>query len=95
MASVKLETFLYEARTNEVGSFSVPHVLEEFSPDGYQIVGIIVSVQHQNGNWHTLEISNAVDNRFWWNHIAVQGRITSRDFHDRPVRIIVFARPVE
>jgi hypothetical protein len=37
--------------------FSVAHELEIFEPDGFSIQGIVVAVQHVNGNWHTLEIS--------------------------------------
>lgn len=73
------------------GFFSVAHELEIFEPDGFSIQGIVVAVQHVNGNWHTLEISNEIDNRFWWNDTLVQGLIASPNFHNRPVKVIVFA----
>ena len=91
MAKVQLETFLLETSTDNNGFFSIPHGLEVFTPDGYRIEGIVVAVQHLNNNWHTLEISNAVDNRFWWNQTVVQGLIASPNFHNRPVKIIIFA----
>jgi hypothetical protein len=94
MAKVQLDTFLLETSTDNNGFFSIPHGLEVFTPDGYQIEGIVVAAQHQNNNWHTLEISNAVDNRFWWNQTVVQGLIASPNFHNRPVRIIIFALPI-
>jgi hypothetical protein len=86
-----LATFLYETSTDNAGFFSVAHELEIFEPDGFSIQGIVVAVQHVNGNWHTLEISNEIDNRFWWNDTLVQGLIASPNFHNRPVKVIVFA----
>jgi hypothetical protein len=74
VAQVQLDTFLLETHTNSNGRFSIAHGLEVFSPDGTRIDGIVVAVQHQNNNWHTLEGSNTVDNRFWWNETIVQGR---------------------
>lgn len=87
-----LDTFLLNTTTDNGGFFSVPHGLEKFEPDGYVIKGITVAVQHQNNNWHTLEFSEEVDNRFWWNKTVVQGFIASPNFHNRPVQIIVFAQ---
>lgn len=92
MASVKLETFLLETRTNDLGEFSIAHGLEKFNPDVYHIKGIVVAIQHKNNNWHTMELSHVVDNRFWWNDVAVCGLVASPNFHRRPVRIIVFAQ---
>lgn len=83
-----LRTFTLRATTNSDGFFSAPHGLP-----GAKIEGIEVAVQHQNGNWHTLEFSNLVDNRFWFNNVAVQGIINSGNFSNRPVRIILFVRP--
>lgn len=91
-APVKLDTFLLETTTDNRGFFSVPHGLERFEPDGYRIKGITVAVQHQNKNWHNLEFSSEVDNRFWWNDTVVQGFIASPNFYNRPARIIVFAQ---
>jgi hypothetical protein len=86
-----LDTYLVETTTDAQGFFSTPHGLERYTPDGAAIRGIVVSVQHQNGNWHTLEFSQVVDNRFWWNQQVVAGVIASSDFHERPVRVVVFA----
>lgn len=91
MAQVELATFLLDASTDNNGFFSVPHGLEVFTPDGFRIQAITVAVQHLNGNWHTLEISNQIDNRFWWNETFVQGLIASPNFHNRPVKVVVFA----
>ncbi len=92
MASVQLVTFLLETNTDNNGFFSIPHGLEWVGSDHYEIEGITVAVQHQNNNWHTLESSEAVDNRFWWNDTVVQGLIASPNFYNRPVKIIVFAQ---
>ncbi|MCC5614948.1 hypothetical protein LC605_07635 [Nostoc sp. CHAB 5836] len=81
-------TFYLTTTTNVDGFFSVPHGL-----GNSYIYGIQVAVQHINGNWHTLEFSNSVDNRFWWNTSDVQGIINSTAFQFRPVRIIIFAYP--
>jgi len=87
-----LTTFLYEPRTNNNGHFSIPHGLGVQYPGGSWLIrGITVAVLHQNNNWHTLEFSNTVDNRFWWNDTIVEGTIFSPHFHNRPVQIIVFA----
>lgn len=91
---VNLVTFLLETTTDAQGSFFVPHGLEVAHPDSYRIKGITVAVQHQNLNWHTLEISNQFDNRFWWNQTFVQGVIGAPTFANRPVRVIVFAEYV-
>jgi hypothetical protein len=91
---VNLETFLLETTTDSRGFFSAPHGLPHTGATAlYEIEGITVAVQHQNKNWHTLEMSEAVDNRFWWNDTVVQGFIASPNFYNRPVRIIVFAQP--
>jgi hypothetical protein len=92
MTKVKLDTFLLETATDNNGFFTVQHKLEQFQPDGYRIRGIIVAVQHHNLNWHTLEFSNSVDNRFWWNERVVEGVIGSPNFSNRPVQVVVFAQ---
>jgi hypothetical protein len=92
---VNLETFLLNTTTDSRGFLSVPHDLPSGSTSfNYEVEGITVAVQHQNKNWHTLEFSETVDNRFWWNETVVQGLIASPNFHNRPVRIIVFALPI-
>jgi hypothetical protein len=89
---VNLDTFYLEAQTNNVGFFSALHGLEQFTPDGYAIKGIVVAIRHKNNNWHTLELSHTVDNRFWWNNTKVEGKIASANFYNRPVKIIIFAQ---
>jgi hypothetical protein len=91
---VTLETILVTTKTDASGAFSAPHGLERYSPDGSTIRAIAVSVQHRNGNWHTLEFSNRVDNRFWWNKDVVSGVIGSPDFSEQPVQVLVFAERV-
>jgi hypothetical protein len=89
-----VDTFLLFTDTDSTGHFSVPHNLVVVGMGGphFEIDGITVAVQHnQNQNWHALEQSNAVDNRFWWNETLVEGRIGSSNFHNSPVKIIVFA----
>lgn len=81
-------TFYLTTATNGDGFFSVGHGLGNSF-----IYGIQVAIQHVNGNWHTLEFSNSVDNRFWWNNTDVQGIINSGAFQFRPVRIILFVYP--
>lgn len=81
-------TYYLTTTTIQNGSFSVAHGL-----GNSYIYGIVVAIQHLNGNWHTLEFSNASDNRFWWNTTYVQGLINTPDFRFRPVRIIIFAYP--
>jgi hypothetical protein len=70
--------------TNGQGYFSVNHGL-----GANHIWSISVAIQHANGNWHTLEYSNSVDNRFWWNDTSVQGVINSPNFYNKPVRILL------
>lgn len=70
--------------TNNQGGFSVYHGL-----GSDHIWSISVAIQHVNGNWHTLEYSETVDNRFWWNDSYVQGIIYSPNFYNRPVRILL------
>ena len=89
-----MKTILIETKTDEKGFFSAPHGLERYTPDGYTIRAILVAVQHKNGNWHTLEFSNNVDNRFWWNKDVVAGIIASPNFFMHPVRVLVFAEAV-
>jgi len=84
---VPLRTFALRSTTNADGFFSAPHGLP-----GNKIEGVVVSVQHINGNWHTLEFSNQVDNRFWFNNSVVEGIINSSNFAKRPVKIILFVR---
>lgn len=73
------------AKTNNQGYFSVKHNV----PSG-KIWAISVAIQHKNGNWHTLEYSHTIDNRFWWNSTYVQGLINSPNFYNRDVRILLF-----
>jgi hypothetical protein len=73
------------ATTNSQGFFSANHGIGSGN-----IWAINVAVQHANGNWHTLEFSDTVDNRFWWNSTTVNGRINSSNFYGRPVRILLF-----
>ncbi|MBI4734230.1 MAG: hypothetical protein HY779_05390 [Rubrobacteridae bacterium] len=94
MKLMALNTFLIEAGTDEYGFFSAPHGLERFEPNGFSICAISVAVRHENGNWHTIEQSNAIDNRIWWNNDVVAGVIASPDFFNQPVKIVVFAEPV-
>ena len=91
---VTLKTYLVKAKTNSQGFFSAPHGLEYFAPDGYSIRAISVAVQHNNGNWHTLELSHNVDNRFWWNKSVVAGFMNSTNFFNRPVQVVVSAEHV-
>jgi hypothetical protein len=91
---VTLKTILAKAETDENGFFPVAHGLERYTPDGYAIRAISVAVQHKNGNWHTLEYSHDIDNRFWWNKDVVAGVIASPNFFKQPVQIIVFAESV-
>lgn len=86
---VDFSTYYLTTTTNGSGVFSVAHGLSS----SYGIYGIKVAVQHVNGNWHTLEFSNSVDNRFWWNNTYVQGVIGSSNFANRPVRIILTVYP--
>ena len=82
-------TFLLDTDTDNRGSFSIPHFLDPH----FDIYGITIAVQNnQNQNFHVLEASNAVDNQFWFNETKVEGRIDSPNFHNSPVRIIVFAQ---
>lgn len=83
----KFSTYYLTTTTNSSGFFSVAHGL------GSRIYGIQVAVQHTNGNWHTLEFSHIVDNRFWWNSTYVQGWIGSSSFYNRPVRILLTVYP--
>ena len=86
-----LRTYLLTTDTDSYGFFSVPHGFS--SQSEVEIVGITAAVQHKNGNWHTLEFSHEVDNRFWWNETVVEGLIHSPNFYNRPVRVIVFVIP--
>ena len=79
------QTVFVSGKTDDRGSFTIPW-------QGARIDFAIAAVQHQNGNWHTLEASNTVDNRFWWNDRAVAGWIASPHFRKRPVRITIFTR---
>ena len=83
----QLSTYTVQTTTNSQGFFIVPHGL-----NGSNIQGIVVAVRHINGNWHTLEFSNSVDNRFWWNSDSVVGIIASPNFYNRPVKIILYVR---
>jgi hypothetical protein len=91
---VTLTTILVRSQTDDAGCFAAPHGFERYTPDGYAIRGITVAVQHTNGNWHTIEMSNSADNRFWWNDEVVAGMIASPSFAGRPVQVIVFAEHV-
>ena len=82
-------TYYLTTTTNNTGSFSIAHGLSS----SYAIWGMKVAVQHVNGNWHTLEFSNSVDNRFWWNSQRVEGVMASPNFRNRPVRIILTVAP--
>ncbi|MHC5722152.1 MAG: hypothetical protein ACYTX0_61590, partial [Nostoc sp.] len=82
-------TFYLTTTNDQTGFFSVPHGL-----GNSYIYGIVVAIQHINGNWHTLEGSSFTnDERFWWNTTNVQGLINSPNFQFRPVKIIIFAYP--
>ncbi len=90
---LELTTFFLTTNTDNQGFFSVQHgLVMDVLGQGWAIYGILVSVRHINGNWHTLELSNKVDNRFWWNDTHVEGFIASPDFFERPVQIVVFAQ---
>ena len=91
---VTLRTILINAKTDAKGFFSAQHGLQPYGSDSDVIRSISVSVQHKNGNWHTLEMSNAVDNRFWWNKDVVEGIVNSPNFFEQPVQIVVFAETV-
>ena len=78
---VNAKFFFLEAKTNEIGFFSVPHRIQEAET----IIGMTMAIQHRdNKNWHTIEISNHVDNRFWWNATDVQGLMVSPAFVKDP-----------
>jgi hypothetical protein len=92
---ITLQTILINAKTDANGFFSAQHGLQQsFGPDTAFIRSISVSVQHKNGNWHTLEMSNAVDNRFWWNNEVVEGLINSPNFFEQRVQIVVFTETI-
>lgn len=88
---VTLKTILLQTKTDLKGAFSAPHGLERYTPDGYAIRAVSVAVQHKNGNWHTLELSHDIDNRFWWNKKVVAGLIASPHFYEQPVQIVISA----
>ena len=91
---VALKTTLIKTSTDAKGFFSAEHGLQDFGSNGCAIRAIRVSVQHKNGNWHTLEMNNFVDNRFWWNKDAVQGLIDAANFFNQPVQIVIFAEAI-
>jgi hypothetical protein len=86
---INFSTYYLFAKTDGRGFFSVSHGL----PSEKQIYGMLVAVQHVNGNWHSLELSNAVDNRFWWDRQSVSGVVGAPNFYNRPVKIILFVTP--
>ncbi|MCC5623418.1 hypothetical protein [Nostoc sp. CHAB 5715] len=81
-------TFYLTTTIGPDGFFSVRHGLSSTS-----IIGMVVAAQRNNGNWHTIEATNIVDNRFWWNTTDVQGFIQDPGFLFSPVRIILFVYP--
>lgn len=82
-------TYYLTTTTDNKGYFSVKHGLSS----SYGIYGLKVAIQHKNNNWHTLEFSHTVDNRFWWNSTHVQGYMASPNFYNRPVRILLTVFP--
>lgn len=85
----KFSTYYLSTKTDNKGYFSVKHGLSS----KYTIYGMTVAVQHKNGNWHTLEFSHNVDNRFWWNTTYVQGYMASPNFYNRNVYILLTVYP--
>jgi hypothetical protein len=76
-----------QGTTDANGFFSIPLPGED---EIGEVGGMIASVQHKNGNWHTLDMSNLFTNRFWWTQTSVSGQIDSPDFANRPMKVIVF-----
>ena len=76
-----------EARTDDKASFQIKHKINYDS-----IKGILVSIKHKNDAWHTIDVSNEFDNRFFWTTENIVGQIADKDlqFANRPVKIIVF-----
>lgn len=75
---------ILSARTNGRGEFHVVHGIAG------EIYGMLVAVQHINGNWSTLEISNRVTNDIMWDDQEVRGWIGSTDYDFQEVKIILF-----
>ena len=76
-----------KARTDDKAYFQVKHSMNYDS-----IKGILVSIKHKNDSWHSIDVSNKFDNRFYWTTENIAGQIAEADaqFANRPVKIIVF-----
>ena len=88
-------------QTDNNGSFSLslPWPIEvgclpSGGSDGYEqrLAFAVVAIQHENGNWHTVEQSRYVNDNFWWNNQAVAGWITSSEFANRSIRVLLFVK---
>lgn len=84
---VVFDTYLLTTRTDVKGHFKVAHGLK-FE----EIHGMVVAVEDREKMWHTVELSNSVDNLFFWNPEVVAGCIESPKLANAPVQIILFVK---
>ena len=81
-----IDIVFLEARTDGEGYFEIAHGLDSDTT----ILGMTVALQHTNGDWHALELSDEISNNFWWNDGGVFGWIHSDAFYEVPVRVLLF-----
>lgn len=84
---VFFDTYLLRTKTDAHGRFKAPHGLPFEA-----IRGIVVSIEDKEQIWHTVELSNSVDNRFFWNKEVVAGAIETPRCFDAPVEVIFFVQ---
>lgn len=89
MAATKVvfDTYFLTTKTDAKGHFKVAHGLK-FD----QIHGMVVAAEDKERMWHTVELSNSVDNQFFWNPEVVAGAIESPKLANAPVQIILFVK---
>ena len=89
MAATKVvfDTYFLTTKTDPKGYFKVTHGLK-FE----EIHGMVVAVEDKERMWHTVEVSNKVDNLFFWNNDVVAGAIESPKLANAPVQIILFVK---
>lgn len=84
---IAFDTYFLKTKTDASGRFKEAHGLK-FD----DIHGMVVAVEDKERCWHTVEYSNKLDNRFFWNNEIVAGAMEATAFASAPVQIILFVK---
>ncbi len=94
---IALQSYVFEARTNENGRAEIEHGLNIGCETETDIYGMTAAVQNvSNGAWYTVHVSPTPNDfalRMAWDDVKAGIHIENPSYFESPVKIILFVGP--